>query len=137
MLLFAYSAEGTDYIRLEVSDGSTTTSATLRVQIVGPPPPSIWDQIYWPWSIITIILAGLMLAIFSRWFFAKIQIDETFLIHRSGTLISHSVIERETYVDEDIFASMSTAILSGALVCLGFWRFLLAKASGSRSWMHS
>ena len=110
MLLFAYSAEGTDYIRLEVSDGSATTYATLRVSIVGPPPPSIWDQIYWPWSVITIILAGLMLAIFSRWFFAKIQIDETFLIHRSGTLISHSVMEKETYVDEDIFSSMFTVI---------------------------
>lgn len=110
MLLFAYSDEGTDYIRLEVSDGSLTTYATLRVQIVGPPPPSIWDQIYWPWSIITIILAGLIFAIFSRWFFAKIQIDEAFLIHRSGTLISHSVMEKETYVDEDIFSSMFTVI---------------------------
>ncbi|MCK4949543.1 MAG: DNRLRE domain-containing protein [Thermoplasmata archaeon] len=110
MLLFAYSDEGTDYVRLEVSDGVYTEYATIRVSIVGPPPPSIWDQIYWPWSIITIILAGLMLAIFSRWFFARIQIDETFLIHRSGTLISHSVMEKETYVDEDIFSSMFTVI---------------------------
>lgn len=110
MLLFAYSDEGTDYIRLEVSDGSLTDFTAIQVSIVGPPPPSIWDQIYWPWSIITIILAGLMLVIFSRWFFARIHIDEAFLIHRSGTLISHNVMEKETYVDEDIFSSMFTVI---------------------------
>jgi hypothetical protein len=110
MLLFAYSDEGTDIVRLEVSDGALTTYATIRVSIVGPPPPSIWEQIYWPWSLITIILASMILLVFGRWFFAKIHIDEAFLVHKSGTLITHSVIEKETYVDEDIFSSMFTVI---------------------------
>jgi hypothetical protein len=110
ILIFSYRAEGMDSVRLEVGDGDETAYITFNVRILGPPPPSIWDVIYWPWSLITALLAGVIIFVFARWFFAKIHIDEVFLIYRNGSLISHCVIERESDIDEDIFSNMLTAI---------------------------
>ncbi|MFQ5883613.1 MAG: Ig-like domain-containing protein, partial [Thermoplasmata archaeon] len=110
VLIFSYSEEGTDQVQLEVSDGDKTVYVMFNVRIVSPPPPSFWDQIYWPWSLITALLAAAILVIFARWFFAKIHIDEAFLIYRSGSLINHCVIERRSDIDEDIFSNMLTAI---------------------------
>jgi len=110
VLIFSYSEEGTDQVHLEVSDGDKTVYVMFNVRIVSPPPPSFWDQIYWPWSLITALLAAAILVIFARRFFAKIHIDEAFLIYKSGSLISHCVIERRSDIDEDIFSNMLTAI---------------------------
>ncbi|MFQ6060952.1 MAG: hypothetical protein ACE5KV_06640, partial [Thermoplasmata archaeon] len=110
ILILSYFEEGTDRVHLEVSDGEKTALGSFNVTIVGPPPPSLWEQIYWPWSLITALLALSILVVFVRWFFAKIHIDEVFLIYKNGSLISHCVIERETEIDEDIFSNMLTAI---------------------------
>lgn len=110
ILIFGYSEEGTDLVHIEVSDGDKTAYVVFNVRIIGPPPPSIWDQIYWPWSFITALLAGVILVVFGRWFFAKIHIDEAFLIYKNGSLINHCVIDRESEIDEDIFSNMLTAI---------------------------
>lgn len=110
VLTLEYSDVGSEDIRLEVRDGISSSYTLVHVVVTGPPPPSLWEAIYWPWSIIVIILLSLLFAIFSRWFFANIRIVEVFLVHRSGTLIAHGIVEEEMDVDEDVFSGMLTAI---------------------------
>jgi hypothetical protein len=109
-VVLQYYQEGNDVILVEVSDGNLTTHAYISVRIVGPPPPSILDQMYWPWSFIIAFLASLLLFAWLRGRYAKIFIEEAFLIHGSGNLIHHTGIGRHTDIDEDIFSNMLTAI---------------------------
>lgn len=110
ILILNYPYEGTDTIQIDVSDGNKTASGSFNVRIVGPPPPSVWDQILWPWSFIVAILLSVILVLFSRGFFSRIHIDEVFLIYRNGSLIHHAVVGEQTNIDEDIFSNMLTAI---------------------------
>lgn len=109
VLILSYPQRGTDHIHVEVSDGSLTTHGYFDVRIVSPP-TSIWDQTYWPWSLIVVILGFIIFFILTREFLAKIYIDEIFLIYKNGSLIHHSVVGEQTDIDEDIFSNMLTAI---------------------------
>jgi hypothetical protein len=110
MVIFNYQQEGEDVVRVEVSDGNRTTQAYFDVNVVGPPPPSIWDVILWPWSLIIALLISALLGVLARGLLAKIWVDETFLVYRNGSLIKHTVINGKMEIDEDIFSGMLTVI---------------------------
>jgi hypothetical protein len=110
VLIFSFPQEGTYVVWINVSDGYETANAFFTVTVVGPPPPSIWEQIYWPWSLIIAVLLCAVLLVLTRGYFAKMFIDETFLIYRNGSLIHHAVVGKQTDIDEDIFSGMLTAI---------------------------
>lgn len=109
VLILSYPTSGTDHIHVEVSDGNLTTHGYFDVRIISPA-PTIWDQIYWPWSLVVAVLALIIMFIVGRELLAKIHIDEVFLIYRNGSLIHHSVVGEQTDIDEDIFSNMLTAI---------------------------
>ncbi|MCK4456737.1 MAG: DNRLRE domain-containing protein [Thermoplasmata archaeon] len=109
-IVFDYPREGTDYVLLEVSDGNLTAYATFVVRIVGEPDPSVWDQVYWPWWIVIALLLSVILVAFTRRFVLKIQVQEAFLIHESGNLIDHTVIEGTGETDEWVFSDMLAAV---------------------------
>lgn len=109
-LIFSYNEEGTDIIQLSVSDGGETVYAQFNIVVVGPSPPTIWDQIFWPWSLLIALLGLTILILLSRQFFLKIHIEEIFLIHRDGNLIKHITLVKESEIDKDIFSGMLTAI---------------------------
>jgi hypothetical protein len=111
-LILTYDSEGIDSIQLSVSDGNKTTYATFNVVVVGPPAPTIWDQIYWPWSLLVALLTIIIAFLLGRQFLGKIFIDEAFLIHSTGKLIKRVPIGSESRMDEDIFSEMLTAIQS-------------------------
>jgi hypothetical protein len=110
VLIFNFPQKGTYVVWIIVSDGEETTNALFTVTVVGPPAPSIWEQIFWPWSLIIAVLLSVVLLVLTRGYFAKIFIDETFLIYRNGSLIHHGVVGQQTNIDEDIFSGMLTAI---------------------------
>jgi hypothetical protein len=110
ILILNYPTKGTDVIQIEVSDGNKSAFGSFNVRIVGTPPPSLWDQMFGPWSPIVAILIIVVLALFSRGFFSRIHIDEAFLIYRNGSLIHHTIVGKQTDIDEDIFSNMLTAI---------------------------
>jgi hypothetical protein len=110
ILILDYPFEGTDVIRIDASDGNKSAFSSFNVRIVGEPAPSLWDQIYWPWSLIVAILLSVIFVLFSRGFFSRIHIDEAFLIYKNGSLIHHTVVGEQTNIDEDIFSNMLTAI---------------------------
>jgi hypothetical protein len=111
-LILRYNYEGTDHIQLSVSDGNSTTYANFDVVVVGPPAPTIWEQIYWPWSLLVALLALIVAFLLGRQFLGRIFIDEAYLIHGSGKLIKRIPIGSESAIDEDNFSDMITAIQS-------------------------
>lgn len=110
IVIFDYQIEGEDIVQVEVSDGEGTTQGRFNVTVQGPPPPSIWDVIYWPWSLIIILLVSALLGVLARGFLARIWVDEAFLVYRNGGLIKHTVINKKIEIDEDIFSGMLTVI---------------------------
>ncbi len=111
-IIFSFDQEGNYIVQLRVSDGNKTAFASFNVRVVGPPAPTIWDQIHWPWSLLVAFLALVIAVLLARQFLGKIDIDEAFLIHADGMLIAHTTIGRETEIDKDIFSGMLTAIQS-------------------------
>lgn len=111
-IIFSFDEEGDYIVRLRVSDGNKTAFTSFNVRVVGPPAPTIWDQIQWPWSLLVTILALVIAVLLARQFLGKIYIDEVFLIHADGMLIAHTTVGRETEIDKDIFSGMLTAIQS-------------------------
>lgn len=110
ILILNYPSEGTDVIQIDVSDGNSTAHASFNIRIVGEPAPSMWDQIFWPWSLIVALLLSMIFVLFSRGFFSRIHIDEAFVVYKNGSLIHHTVVGKQTNIDEDIFSNMLTAI---------------------------
>jgi hypothetical protein len=110
ILILDYPFEGTDNIQIDVSDGDKSAYSSFNITIVGEPEPSVWDQMYWPWSVIVVLLLLVIFFLFSRGFFSRIHVDEAFLIYRNGSLIHHAVVGEQTNIDEDIFSNMLTAI---------------------------
>jgi hypothetical protein len=109
-LVFDYPREGTDYVLLEVSDGNLTAYRTFVVRIVGVPNPSVWDQVYWPWWIVIALLLSVILVAFTRRFVLRIHVQEAFLIHESGSLIDHIVIEGTGETNEQVFSDMLATV---------------------------
>jgi hypothetical protein len=109
-IIFSYNEEGVDTVQLSVTDGKETIYASISIEVVGPPPPTVWEQMFWPWSLLVALLGLLILFLLSRRFFLRILIDEVFLIHRSGNLIKHITMTEESEIDKDIFSGMLTAI---------------------------
>jgi hypothetical protein len=109
-IVFDYSRKGTDHVLLEVSDGNLTAFATFVITIVDVPDPSIWDQVYWPWWIVIALLLSIILVAFTRRILIRIHVQQAFLIHESGNLINHTVIEGTGETDEQAFSDMLGAV---------------------------
>ncbi len=95
-------------VTLEYTDAEgytmpTVTSNQVSFEIDVP----LLDKIYWPLPLIPLILAILG----GAWYVYKnVEIEEVFLIYRSGILIAHKSINEDSGMEEDIFSSMLKVI---------------------------
>ncbi|MFQ6129139.1 MAG: hypothetical protein ACE5QW_09595, partial [Thermoplasmata archaeon] len=82
-------------------------SAVVRVR---PLAMTLWDLIYWPWSIFIPIL--LLAIIFIGWRSLKkiYAVEDIFIVGNEGRLIAHKTSRLHADRDEDILAGMLTAI---------------------------
>lgn len=100
---------GTNTVTAEIGGGGTTQitfTATVVSDIIEQ---TIWDMIYWPWSLFPLILVGVLTFVL----LAKRKraiIDEVFLVYRNGNLLAHATRRLKPDYDEDILVAMLTAI---------------------------
>jgi hypothetical protein len=102
---------GAEFLAITVtaSDGRLSASQTFHVTTYHP---SIWAQIYWPWSGAGAVVAAIFL--FLAWeLFLRFPhtLEDVFIIGREGRLIMHNTRRLRADRDEDILAGMLTAIM--------------------------
>ena len=110
ILILDYPASApSELVRVTVSDGVASASTSFEVTVRQP---TFWAQIFWPWSGIGILLAGI--AVFVVWeLFLRFPhtLEDMFVIGRDGRLILHNTRRLRADRDEDILAGMLTAIM--------------------------
>ncbi len=110
-LIFTYPKKPMEeYVQIGVSDGNLENNTEMKVSIVRSDDEksrSIFDSpyIYTPIPIL-LLLFGVLYYIMKR----EYTVDDLFLIHDSGILITHTAREMREERDEDILAGMFTAV---------------------------
>jgi hypothetical protein len=96
-------------VTVTVSDGHLSASSSFQITVYRP---TVWAQIYWPWSGLGAVLAAILLllgwVLFLRF---PHTIEDVFIIGREGRLIMHNTRRLRADRDEDILAGMLTAIM--------------------------
>ena len=96
-------------ITVTASDGRLSASSTFQITSYHP---TIWGQVYWPWSGLGAVIAAILL--FLGWeLFLRFPhtLEDVFIIGREGRLIMHNTRRLRADRDEDILAGMLTAIM--------------------------
>ncbi len=97
-------------ITIEVSDGNKSANQTILVIITQPLENKVdLIAINLIGVLVVIIIASIFIVSYRR-YKSNYIIEEVFLIHKSGELISHKTRKFETQVDEDVLSSMFTAV---------------------------
>jgi hypothetical protein len=96
-----------------ISDGEFITNGILEIQVRLTSPPMEGDDlaVYYFIVILIIIIVAILLTIF--YLHVKRQqydVEELFLIHNSGKLLSHEFYRPHSRFDDEIFSGMFTAI---------------------------
>ena len=82
-----------------------------NVTVLPRPPPSIWAQVFWPFSGIALLGAAVaVISIWERFYRYPHALEDVFVIARDGRLVVHKTRRLRADRDEDIFAGMLTAI---------------------------
>jgi PKD repeat protein len=113
--LVLFGSKGlTKNLNVVVSDGELSDSAILEIDLITKPTPenaNISEVIStFILIIIVIILIITLVLVYLYKRMQKYDIDEIFLIHNSGKLITHVCTESHSKFDNDIFSGMFTAI---------------------------
>jgi hypothetical protein len=98
-------------------DGRANVSSSpvdLSVAQEIPPPSrplSLWERIFWPWSLIPLIFLFLLAGVMG---YKKRKerpiVEEAFFISENGRLIAHASVSDDEDIDEDILGSMLTGV---------------------------
>ncbi len=91
----------------EDPDGAESNSVTFTVHLVED-----WaDKIGWPWTfLVTLMGAGIGGYFLARRIPRPFELEELFLIHNDGRLMSHVTREEGTGIDKDVVSAMFTAV---------------------------
>ena len=96
-------------IVVTVSDGRFAPSSSFHLTARTP---TIWAQIYWPWSGAGTLLAAIVLLLAWEMFLRFPRtLEDVFIIGREGRLMMHKTRRLHADRDEDILAGMLTAIM--------------------------
>jgi hypothetical protein len=96
-----------EYGCMNATLNGVTGSATVKVK---PLPMTIWDAMFWPWSLIIIIALALVGLFAWRVFRGMYAVEDVFVVGNEGRLIAHRTRRLHADRDEDILAGMFTAI---------------------------
>jgi hypothetical protein len=113
-LIFFGSPKLPKEIQITVSDGDLSTTDTIEIHLNRGKPEKIitlWDLFIsiLPFLIIIIFLVLIIAGVF-RYRRNKFNVEEVFLIHQGGTLITHLSNNPQANVDDIIFSGMFTAV---------------------------
>ncbi len=109
-LIFYGTTAAKKPINLEVNDGDKNTNQTILV-IISQPSQKKSDLLIL--NLIGALIVGFVASIFIvsyRKYKSHYTIEEIFLIHKGGDLISHKTRKIDTQVDEDILSAMFTVV---------------------------
>ena len=89
------------------SEGAESNAVTFTVHLVED-----WaDKIGWPWTfLITLMGAGIGGYLLARRIPRPFELEDLFLIHNDGRLISHVTKDEDTGIDKDVVSAMFTAV---------------------------
>ncbi|HKZ48283.1 MAG TPA: hypothetical protein VJ397_05770, partial [Thermoplasmata archaeon] len=110
-LVLDYPQAGSDILTVTVGDGEALASRVLSVRVVPHAEPAPLGVLGLPFLLLTVILAGVLLALAVRRQLLKMVIQEVFLIHADGTVLARVSGEASGLsVDEDLFTAMLIAL---------------------------
>lgn len=89
------------------SEGAESNAVTFAVHLVED-----WaDKIGWPWTfLITLMGAGIGGYLLARRIPRPFELEDLFLIHNDGRLVSHVLKEEQNGIDKDVVSAMFTAV---------------------------
>jgi hypothetical protein len=97
-------------VTFTLTDGATEVES-FPIDITVTSELTVWDRIFWPYSLIPLILFGLLgAAIMTRKWKNRPFVEEVFFISENGRLISHASVQTDEEVDEDILSGMLTGV---------------------------
>jgi hypothetical protein len=97
-------------VTFTLTDGATEVES-FPIDITVTSELTVWDRIFWPYSLIPLILFGLLgAAIMTRKWKNRPFVEEVFFISENGRLISHATVKTDEEVDEDILSGMLTGV---------------------------
>jgi hypothetical protein len=110
-LLYVSLMNGVDRLTISIhavdSDGAESNVVTFTVGVE----KTFAEQILWPYSAPLFILVAAIGAIFVYRLIPKeFALEDLFLIHNDGRLISHSTNKESTNIDKDVVSAMFTAV---------------------------
>jgi hypothetical protein len=119
-ILFNYELEVTEALAVEVSDGEGTSSTSFVVEFKSDQPDGPADgpddqtsemlsALYYI-ILLIIIINAVGIAIYYRKYRGSFKLEDLFLIHANGNLISHVGGAGRIYSDNEILSGMLTAI---------------------------
>ncbi|MFQ6061217.1 MAG: hypothetical protein ACE5KV_08020, partial [Thermoplasmata archaeon] len=111
IVVFEYSKDiRHDFVLVSVFDGEWTSYASFEVEILPRPASSGMDVVFWVWLATILVLASIIAATLAKKGLATMNIEDAYVIYRSGKLIDHITRRKSLKVDEDIFSAMLTAV---------------------------
>ena len=107
------STELPEQLIIFVNDGELTSTGLLNIKVVSEPQPkggTDFTIILFIIILIIIIIIILSIVFYLHRREQKFEIEEIFLIHNSGKLLSHVYYKTHSKFDDEIFSGMFTAI---------------------------
>ncbi len=96
-----------DHGWMNVTVSGVSASAIVRVRALAP---AIWDVLFFPWSVLIIVVVLAILIFAWRSIREMYAVEDVFIVGNEGRLISHRTRRLHADRDEDILAGMLTAI---------------------------
>ncbi len=112
ILIFQYPEDiQYDMVMVTVSDGQLESNAGIRIGTPSPipGPPSLWDQIPWPWVLLSLlVVTGGAFAFHKKR--SRYWVYEAFLIHEDGLPIAHASHKESEELENVVVSGMFTAV---------------------------
>lgn len=104
---------GLEDVIFSMYDGKSNVSAySIDLYAVKEDVPlSLWERIFWPWSLLPLLLVAVYAS--TRAYKRRKErpiVEEAFLIYEDGRLITHESVRGDEELDQDILSSMLTGV---------------------------
>ncbi len=112
LLIFKYSKAGKYTIKVWVIDTDGTRSQTrdLTINVLEKETTDQGIPAWMMYSIVALVIIIILILVIFFLVFTHYKVQEVFLIHKSGILLSHLSSERKPGRDEEILSGMFTAV---------------------------